>query len=249
MTPSIASAVPACLGLNVAGATTVSYEDAGLGAGWHHTVVRAPLVTPSPWWQFASGRLVVPYSVGVTAEGHACVPDEPLPVAMSATVPVVDSDWALFVNQQVIARQVAATWKAGGLCGARVGATLTWTATDWIGEWTALHAMDGDMAISARVWPESAPRVSFVSQDGQTGVEAHVDAGMWSVELLSYPAMLTPVSPPLSAAGTLSGSAWARAPITVFAIRNPVSPRAATAAGRVGLTMEPGGATIWIGRK
>jgi len=109
LTPAMATALPACLGLDLAGATTVAYEDAGLGSGWQHVVVRAPLVAPNPWWQFASGQLVVPYSVGVSAEAHGCVPDAPLPVAMSASVPVVASDWSLMVNQQVVARLVAST--------------------------------------------------------------------------------------------------------------------------------------------
>src|SRR5262249_33867729 len=54
--------------------------------------------------------------------------------------------------------------------------------------------------------------------------------------------MLTPVLPPSEAAITRSGSIWARAPNTVSTMRNPVSPRAAQAAGGTALAIVPGGA-------
>ncbi|MDP6944177.1 MAG: hypothetical protein QF464_08515, partial [Myxococcota bacterium] len=186
LTPSMSAALPVCLGLDLAGATTVAYEDGGLGTGWQHTVVRAPLLAPVPWWQFASGRLVVPYSVGVTAEGHGCVPEEPLPVAISASVPTVDSDWALLLNQQVVARQVAATWKAGGLCGDRLGGAATWVAADLTTGWEAWEGLDEAMAVRARVWPESPPELIFTSEHARSHVQAHVDAGTWRVEFMGW---------------------------------------------------------------
>ena len=186
LTPAIATALPTCLGMDLAGATTVVYEDGGLGSGWQHVVVRAPLVAPNPWWQFASGQLVIPYSVGVSAEAHGCVPQRPLPVAMSAAVPVVDSDWSLMLNQQVVARLVAATWKAGGLCGDRLAADAAWPGSEWSSGWPMLQDMDPDMTVSARVWPEEAPEVTFSTDQGRTKVDAHIDAGAWRVELMGW---------------------------------------------------------------
>ena len=45
------------------------------------------------------------------------------------------------------------------------------------------------------------------------------------------------------------GQIWASAPNRQSIIRKPVSPRAANAAGRSGLTMLPGGVITEIGRK
>ncbi len=61
--------------------------------------------------------------------------------------------------------------------------------------------------------------------------------------------MVMPVSPPTSQAGTRSGATWASAPMTAFAMRKAVKPRAATAAGGSGLTIVPGGAFTSTARK
>jgi hypothetical protein len=186
LAPSIASAVPSRLGLNLAGATTIFYEDGGLGAGSQHTVIRAPLDGPSPWWQLASGRLIVPYSVGVTAASHPCVPTAELPVAMSAPVPTIDSDWALLVNQGVVAQHMAALWSAGGLCGDRLASAATWMASEWLGGWPALGALDPSMALSVRVWPGSSPGISFRTGDGGAGVQITIDQGAWHIDLMGW---------------------------------------------------------------
>src|SRR5438445_45452 len=59
----------------------------------------------------------------------------------------------------------------------------------------------------------------------------------------SYPPMVMPVSPPDSQAGTRSGATLASAPN-----RNPVNPRAATAAGGYGFAPQPRGNGTGIGR-
>jgi hypothetical protein len=65
----------------------------------------------------------------------------------------------------------------------------------------------------------------------------------------SYPPMVMPVSPPDSQAGTRSGATCASAPNRALAMRKPVKPRAATAAGGYGLMTEPAGTRTLIGRK
>ena len=60
--------------------------------------------------------------------------------------------------------------------------------------------------------------------------------------------MVTPKSPCAPQANTLFGSIWASAPHTASVTRIEVSPRAATGAGEIGWTMEPGSAMTWIGR-
>ncbi|MGB0588830.1 MAG: hypothetical protein ACPGU1_04030 [Myxococcota bacterium] len=186
LAPSLASALPARLGLNLAGAMTQYHEDGGLGTGSQHTVIRAPMDGPTLWWQLASGRLVVPYSVGVSLEPHPCAPAATLPVALSAAVPTVDSEWGLLVNQGLVARQLTALWSAGGLCGDRLAGEATWTASEWHESWAALTAMDPSMSLSVRAWPGSAPSFSFeVSADGE-GVHLAVEAGEWDIELMGW---------------------------------------------------------------
>jgi hypothetical protein len=186
LAPSVASAVPAQLGLNLAGAMTLFHDDGGLGVGSQHTVIRTPMDGPSPWWQLASGRLVIPYSVGVSVESHPCAPTATLPVAMSAAVPFVDSDWAFLVNQELVARQLVALWSAGGLCGDRLASEATWLASEWRGSWGALEAMEPSMAVTVRAWPGSAPSFSFDTGADDEGVQVTIDAGEWDIELMGW---------------------------------------------------------------
>ena len=60
--------------------------------------------------------------------------------------------------------------------------------------------------------------------------------------------MVMPVLPPSEAANTFSGSIIASAPKAQSTMRNPVSPRAAHAAGSTALVMVPGGAATVMAR-
>ena len=184
LAPTIGATLPSGMGLDFAGATTVSFADGGEDAGWLHTVIRAPLVAPSPWWQYASGRVMVPYSVGISAEPHACVPESPLPLAKSAAVPVVDADWALLMNHELISRQFAAIWLSGGLCADRLTNDVVLPSALWREVWPALEHLGEEAQVSARLWPETAPTIVFNAAPDGSDVVLDVDGGTWTVELM-----------------------------------------------------------------
>ena len=185
LTPEIADTIPRRLGLDMAQAITLSYDDGGLGQGSHHSVVRTPFESPSPWWQLASERLVVPYSVSVTTEPHACAPHLPLPVAMSAPVPDVEAEWALLINQALLARYVHALWASGALCADRLGAKSEWPVGDWVDAWSALSALAEESSLSLRAWPEGAPDLAFSAMpDGEVSIQ--IDAGDWRLDLMGW---------------------------------------------------------------
>ena len=183
LTPGLSAAIPERLGLDRAGTMSVAYLDGGLGSGAHHSVVRAPLEGPSSWWQLAGGHLVVPYTVGVTSETHACAPEISLPVAASAPVPELDADWAMLVNQALVERHLHALWASGGLCGDRVGEGLTWALADWVESWPSLSSLNAESSLSVRGWPQSTPSVHF-ADDAAGQVELHLDTGNWRLELM-----------------------------------------------------------------
>lgn len=184
LVPTLATLVPAALGVDIATSVSVVFGDDGIGSGTLDAFVRVPETGRPQWWQFASERLVVPYTVGIwSAQPHACAAPFVTPKTASTPVPSVEADVAVLVHGGVVQRALSSLWRAGGVCLDRATSGASWTAEELAPVWPELARLEPGSRVQARLWPETGPEVSFAAGEGARA-EALVDAGLWTVELL-----------------------------------------------------------------
>jgi hypothetical protein len=188
MSPELVNAIPAALGLDIATALSMVYGDDGIGSGVFHAVVRAPHIPQAQWWHFVDNNLVVPFSVGIQAEAHACVPDQPLPQTSVAAVPATDGEISLLIHQGVIQRSAAAIWRSGGLCMMRAAPDVSWPASDFLDSWPSLSWLGDTAEITMRAWPKSMPELVFETRK-RGEVHVRISTGSWTIELFSEKAL------------------------------------------------------------
>ncbi len=182
--PTLATLVPAALGVDIATSVSVAFGDDGVGAGQLDAFVRVPQTGRPQWWQYASERLVVPYTVGIwSAQPHACAAPFVAQPNASLPVPAIDADVAVLVHGGLVQRALTALWRSGGVCLDRATRHASWTAEELTPVWPALAHLAPGSRIRARLWPEEGPAISFSTGPGGRAI-ATVDTGLWSVELL-----------------------------------------------------------------
>lgn len=190
LAPWMGGAIPEALGLHLTATMGASFGDDGIGVGTMDVSIRAPDPTLGTWWHFANGQLVVAYDITIDGEGHPCVPPENLPLAAGSPPPVVAGDRATLMHIDVIRRGLGTLWRAGGMCLERLTWPLAATAEHYASSWSALAGLAPEAAVGLRLWPEAS--LSLAVEQGAEGLEATLDAGPWTVEIM----------------GTVHGTRW-----------------------------------------
>ncbi len=180
--PELIAALPAALGLEVAlgVATTVAADE--IGAGLARISIEAREPAAGGVWRVVNGQLLVPFSVGIDAEAHPCVPEATLPPVVPVPVPDLAPGprGASLVSGTVVRRGLAALWLSGALCGDHSTAGRTLPSEALSVGWEPLMALPEDTPLELALWPRGLPDVAL---DAAGDGEVIVSTGLIDVEV------------------------------------------------------------------
>ncbi|MCB9734647.1 MAG: hypothetical protein H6745_18850 [Deltaproteobacteria bacterium] len=155
--------MPEALGLDASLALASPVARDASGAGYLRASVSALSSERQPSWTYASGHLIVPFTVGIAAEHHPCMQALPLEPVVGGPLPAPSAEdpGATYVSVEVVRRALAALWLAGGACGPHGAWDATVATRDLDAAWPALAKLGGDAGVGLTMWPRELPRLSL----------------------------------------------------------------------------------------
>ena len=163
LAPDLQTTVPRALGLDLATGVTGTVAADAIGSGFARLSVAAIEPEGAPVWSRVGDALVVPYGVGITADGHPCMPALALPQIGASALPGAGSaePGSVLLSARVVRQALTAVWLAGAACGAHATGGIEVPADDLAAAWPALGRLPANTPLSIQLWPREAPSVGL----------------------------------------------------------------------------------------
>jgi|GEM_PF-6245985 len=152
---TLATELPASLGLDVAFGWSAAVNADALGTGFMRTALRG---LASELVMRQAEAVQVEFALTIEADPHPCMAPFML-AAPRAAVPTTTLPPGAALHIESLERMVQASWLAGATCAEHVG-VVPIASAPLVANWPALEQFGPDAEVSLELWPASLPRVT-----------------------------------------------------------------------------------------